>query len=138
MNILNDIKSKIEGDVKRLTEAMLTGEVSINGISLADEFSEDLIHQFSASIIRYQLENRLLSTIIPYLASMRWLTLPEACIYSRRSRNTLLLWLECGKIYGTKPEGSGDYIIDRESIDKYFNILKDEREIHLSKIRRVR
>lgn len=75
---------------------------------------------------------------IPYIQSMKWLRLREACIYSRRSRNTILEWIKCGNIYGAKPEGSGEYIIDRESIDNYYNSLKKEREIRLSRIRRVK
>ena len=137
MKISNDIKSLIEDDVKHLTDAFLTGEISVDSISLADKFNPDLLHKFSADIIKYQLEKKILSSLIPYLSTMKWLSLQEACIYARKSRNTILELIKTGKIYGTKPEGMGDYVVDRESIDKFFDIERNERRLHLTNIRRA-
>ena len=136
MKLSNDIKSIIEDDVKQLTQAMLTGELSPVK-PLSDYFSEAEIEQLSKEIIRYQLEKKMFSSIFPYLATMKWLTLAEACIYARCSRNTLINWMESGKIYASKPEGSGTYIIDRQSIDNYFNELRDNAKIRSRELRRV-
>ena len=137
MKIGNDIKSLIEDDVKHLTDAFLTGEISVDSISLADKFSPELLHKLSADIIRYQVEKKILSSLIPFLGTMKWLTLAEACIYARCSRNTLINWMESGKIYASKPDGSGTYIIDRQSIDNYFNELRDNARIHSRELRRA-
>ena len=50
----------------------------------------------------------------------KWMTLDEACGYAKVSRNTLRRWIDKGLIYGTKT--TGDWRIDRESIDDYFNM----------------
>ena len=60
---------------------------------------------------------------------MKWLTLHEACIYARRSLNTTKRLIEEGKIYGTKK--GGEWTVDRESIDAYFNRDRDEMRIKL-------
>ena len=60
---------------------------------------------------------------------MKWLTLQEACTYSRRSSNTMKRLILQGKIYGSKKEG--EWIVDRESIDGYFNADRDEARIRL-------
>jgi predicted site-specific integrase-resolvase len=49
---------------------------------------------------------------------MKWLSLPEACAYARRSRNTLLRHIREGKIIASKPDGR--WIVDRESIDSFY------------------
>lgn len=76
--------------------------------------------------------------IRPYeiLVTARWITLAEALVYSCiKSRNTFLKLINTGKIYGTKRDG--EYIVDRESIDRYYNAERDEARIHLTKIRRA-
>ena len=49
----------------------------------------------------------------------RWLTIKEACEYARIKRDTLMKWLDEGYIYGSKR--SGKWIVDRKSIDNYYN-----------------
>jgi len=136
MKISNDIKALIEDDIKHLTQAMLTGELSPVK-PLSDYFSEGEIEQLSKEIIRYQFSSKFFSLILPYIATMKWLSLPEACLYTRHSRNTLLKWIEDGKIYASKPDGSGTYIIDRQSIDNYFNELRDNARIRSRELRRA-
>lgn len=70
------------------------------------------------------------------MGAMKWLTLREACLYARRSRNTVLSWIKDHNIYGTKPDGSGDWLVDRESIDKFLGIARDERRIRQAEARR--
>ena len=51
--------------------------------------------------------------------SRKWLSLPEACAYSGRSRSTILRRVLSGHIAGHKPDGC-QWEIDRESIDAFF------------------
>lgn len=52
----------------------------------------------------------------------RWMTMDEAKEYARvKSKNTLKSWIRKGKIYGYKRSARGDWIIDRESIDAFYN-----------------
>lgn len=51
----------------------------------------------------------------------RWLTRNEAVRYARVSWNTLKKWIRQGYVYGFKRSGKGCWIIDRESIDQFFN-----------------
>ncbi|MDO8282718.1 MAG: hypothetical protein Q7U10_08900 [Thermodesulfovibrionia bacterium] len=60
------------------------------------------------------------------LASMKWLTMKEAIIYSRKSKNTLLKYIMKNLIYGDQVEG-GDWIVDRESIDRFYNTRNADR-----------
>ena len=53
------------------------------------------------------------------LSALKWLTLPEACIYARMSKNTMKKYLDAGHFSGERIE-SGHWRIDRESIDGYF------------------
>lgn len=133
----SDIKSIIEDEAKSLTSAFITGDISpAGGFTMTNYFSEQEIHLFTAAIIQHQLDRKCLSLVLPFLSTMKWLSMQEACIYSRKSRNTLLELIKTGKIYGTKPEGLGDYVVDRGSIDDFFNIARTEQMIHLAKIKR--
>lgn len=125
LKISKDIRTLIEGDSKQLTEMFLSGEISAGQLSLGEFYSPQEISQFSTAIMQHQLESKSLALILPYLCSMKWLSLQEACIYARKSRNTILKLISQNDIYGTKPEGSGDYIVDRESIDGYYNQERD-------------
>ncbi len=49
----------------------------------------------------------------------RWLTIEEAMKYAKvKSRNTIRKWINNGYIYAHKR--SGEWIVDRESIDDWF------------------
>jgi len=53
----------------------------------------------------------------------RWLTLREAMKYARvKSANTIKRWIDEGYIYGFKR--SGEWIVDRESIDDWYGSEK--------------
>ena len=53
----------------------------------------------------------------------RWLTLHEAMEYAKvKSANTIKKWINEGYIYGFKR--SGEWIIDLESIDEWYNSEK--------------
>ncbi|MBC8179181.1 MAG: helix-turn-helix domain-containing protein [Deltaproteobacteria bacterium] len=55
----------------------------------------------------------------------RWLTMKEAKEYAKvRSINTIKKWVNEGLIYGRPRSGRGDWIVDRESIDRFY--LEDE------------
>jgi len=54
--------------------------------------------------------------------SQRWLTISEACQYSKMSKNTLKSVIDSGGIFASKR--GGKWIVDRTSIDKYY--LYDE------------
>jgi hypothetical protein len=71
---------------------------------------------------------------IDVLCTARWLTMAEACEYSRKSINTLKKLIASGKIYADK---RGEWTVDRQSIDDYFNARRDDMNIFLAKKRRV-
>lgn len=49
----------------------------------------------------------------------RWLSIDEAMEYARvKSRSTIMVWINSGYIYAHKRTGS--WIVDRDSIDKWF------------------
>ena len=53
----------------------------------------------------------------------RWLTLREAMKYARvKSPNTMKKWIEEGYLYGFKR--SGEWIVDRDSIDDWYSSEK--------------
>jgi excisionase family DNA binding protein len=52
----------------------------------------------------------------------RWLTMKGACDYVHKSPNTIRKWMDKGLIYGTKT--TGEWLIDRESIDDYLELDK--------------
>jgi len=72
----------------------------------------------------------------------RWLTIQEAMDYSRvKNRKTIMKWISLGLIYAHKRTGS--WIVDKESIDKWFlednlepiRIKNTNRSVSLRKIR---
>lgn len=48
----------------------------------------------------------------------RWLPMPKACKYSEMSKNTLMECIKNGDIKASKKRGK--WIVDRQSIDKYY------------------
>lgn len=62
---------------------------------------------------------QILSVVMAGLHLSRWLTIAEACQYSKVKRETLMKWIDEGHVYASKT--SGKWIIDRTSIDDYFN-----------------
>lgn len=63
------------------------------------------------------------------IRTMKWITLNEACLYARKSINSMVKLIVRNKIYGTKRDG--EWIVDRESIDAYYNCERDEMRIRL-------
>lgn len=136
MKLSSDIQALIQNDVEKLSEAFCTGRILVGGNDLTTTFDQNLLHSLATDIISYQIKNKMPALVLPYLASMKWLTLSEARIYARKSRNTILKLVKEMKIYGTKAEG-GDYIVDRESIDAYYNCEKDDLRDKLSSLKRL-
>lgn len=64
------------------------------------------------------------------LKTARWLTLSESCIYALKSINTLKKFIMEGKIYGTKKDG--EWTVDRESIDRWFNEDRDKLMLRIT------
>jgi hypothetical protein len=63
---------------------------------------------------------KVMETLRTELSYGRWLTVKEAMAYAKvKSKNTMLKWINEGHIYAFKR--SGEWIIDRESIDDWFN-----------------
>lgn len=48
----------------------------------------------------------------------RWLSMSKACKYSEMSKNTLMECIKTGDIKASKNRGK--WIVDRQSIDKYY------------------
>lgn len=64
------------------------------------------------------------------LNKMKWIGLSDACFYARKSTTTMKKLIIENKIYGTKGDG-GEWIVDRDSIDAYYNYERDEMRIKL-------
>lgn len=77
-----------------------------------------------ADIVAREVSARLAASMVPG----RWLTMKEAMEYARvKSINTIKKWVNEGLIYGRPRSGRGDWIIDRQSIDKFY--LEEKIEI---------
>lgn len=126
MKLPADIMGHLDEDRKKLSEALIAGEISTGqGMALRDFLKEHEIEQLAGDILRFLLERRALSLFFTILGSMRWLELPLACLYARKSQNTLKAWIADPEnpVYGLKT-GDGvtsPIIVDRESIDKFYN-----------------
>lgn len=107
----------------------MKGDILAGEKVLSEYLSDEEIDFLVLRILRFSLDNRLLSTHIHALGSMRWLTMFEACLYSRKSVTTLKKWVEEGKIYGGPPEDGGDWILDRISIDDFYEARREERRV---------
>jgi len=59
-----------------------------------------------------------LKRIIPIEPIGRWLTMAEATEYAKIKSKTMLKWIKKGYIYAFKR--SGQWIIDRQSIDDWY------------------
>ena len=69
-----------------------------------------------AAIVAKEIAANIRATASPG----RWLTLKEAMAYSKvKSEDTIRKWINNGYIYGHKR--SGQWIVDRESIDDWFS-----------------
>jgi hypothetical protein len=63
---------------------------------------------------------KVMETLRSELSYGRWLTIKEAMAYAKvKSKTTMFKWINDGHIYAHKR--SGEWIIDRESIDDWFN-----------------
>ncbi len=54
----------------------------------------------------------------------KWLTIKEATEYAKVSRRKMMGWIDEGYIYGFKR--TGEWIVDRESIDNWYSSEKIE------------
>ena len=61
------------------------------------------------------------------LATMKWLKFAEALIYSRKSKNTLKSDIMEGNIYGFQEAQGKGWIVDRESIDRFYETDRRRR-----------
>ncbi len=69
------------------------------------------------------IADRVADKITSGQAPGKWLTLKEAMIYGKvKHPDTIRAWITQGYIYGHKR--TGQWIIDRESIDDWFNSEK--------------
>ena len=63
---------------------------------------------------------KVMETLRTELSYGSWLTVKEAMAYAKvKSKTTMFKWIHDGRIYAHKR--SGEWIIDRESIDDWFN-----------------
>lgn len=73
-----------------------------------------------ADLVAVRIMNSIASPI------QRWLTLSEAKKYAGvKSDNTIKKWIENGYIHGNRT--TGEWRIDRESIDDWFKSFVDSR-----------
>ena len=72
-----------------------------------------------ANLVAKEIEAIISARFLPG----RWLTLREAMGYAKvKSPNTIKKWIDDGLIYAFKR--SGEWIVDRESIDDWYNSEK--------------
>jgi hypothetical protein len=136
MKIAADIRARLEEEARKLTEAMLSGEVSLtDGRTLCDlGLTEGDVHHLAREVLRYAAEEKLLSVLMGALGSMKWLTLAEAEVYARMDRTTLKRLIndphspiygtrQGDPVYGTKSgrDTKSKIIVDRESIDAHYS-----------------
>lgn len=77
------------------------------------------LNQQDISALSSMIASRVQADILAKLSPGRWLTLKEAMSYSKvKSATTIKSWIEQGYIYAHKR--SGQWIVDRESIDDWF------------------
>ncbi|MBC8460494.1 MAG: helix-turn-helix domain-containing protein [Deltaproteobacteria bacterium] len=70
-----------------------------------------------ADIVAREVSSRIAALSVPG----RWLNMKEAQAYAKvRSITTIKKWVNEGHIYGRPRSGRGDWIIDRDSIDKFY------------------
>lgn len=62
---------------------------------------------------------KVMETVQVAESQPRWLTMEEATVYAKTSMRKLRTWVDEGYIYGFKR--TGKYVIDRESIDNWYN-----------------
>ncbi len=74
--------------------------------------------------------------MIKDINTAKWLDLQEACLYSCLSENTLKGLIKAGHIYG-KLVG-GKWIIDRQTIDDYYDAERAIERIQLEKVKIAR
>jgi hypothetical protein len=68
-------------------------------------------------------------TDVDLLKTMKWIGLNDACFYARRYIATMKKLISENKIYGSKK--GGEWVVDRESIDAYYNYERDEMRLRL-------
>jgi len=79
-----------------------------------------LLHRTDIEAIAGLIADRVLLSIP---TSGRWLSIDEAMAYAKvKSRSTIMVWINKGHIYAHKRTGS--WIVDRESIDKWYQSSK--------------
>ena len=67
-----------------------------------------------------QIARTVVEEMRDYIVHGRWLSLKNACKYADVSPNTMRRWINEGYVYASKT--TGEYRIDRESIDDFFNM----------------
>lgn len=78
------------------------------------------INQQDISAISSMIASQVQADILSKLSPGRWLTLREAMDYAKvKSVTTIKEWINSGHIYAHKR--TGQWIVDRESIDDWFS-----------------
>jgi len=135
LNVADDIKGQVDRDANILATALKRGDIRAGEKVLSEYLTDDEVESLVMRILRFAMTEKVLSVYIHALSSMRWLTLQEACLYSRKSMRTIKAWASDGKIYGHQAQKAGDWIFDRESIDSFFNGPREERRLELERRR---
>lgn len=78
------------------------------------------INQQDISALSSMIASQVQADILAKLSPGRWLTLREAMAYAKvKSVTTIRAWIDSGYIYAHKR--TGQWIVDRESIDDWFS-----------------
>ena len=77
----------------------------------------------------------LASKLAERIVTPRWLTLKQAVVYSNIGQKRLKLLADAGEVAGYQEDtGRGDWIFDKESIDKYRSRPLHETNIRFNKL----
>jgi len=136
LSVSSDIRDQVDRDAGLLVSAIRRGDIRAGDKVLIEYLTDAEVELLVLRILRFAMTEKLLSVYIHALSSMKWLTMAEACMYSRKSPNTLKAWADDSRIYGTPAGESGSWIFDRESIDSFFNGPRDERRLELERRRK--
>ena len=132
---LSDIKNQVASDAGALSTALMSGSIKAGEKALSTFLNEDEVELLVLRIIEFAITEKLLTICIQALGSMKWMSMTEACLYSRKSPNTLKGWVNDGKIYASPPDVSGEWVFDRESIDSFLYGPRDKRRLELKRRR---
>lgn len=115
----------IDQDRKALTEALLTGEISlVDGRTICEgPITEGDVFHLAGELLRWALSNNCLSLYLQALGSMDFHSVQQACDYLDCSEKHLMTLIKDGHIHASKlgEAPNSPLKLDVKSIKSYLN-----------------